>query len=43
MLWFFFGYASFFTLTDDNGWSPERTAGWLQQMAISSLLGEAAR
>ena len=43
MLWFFFGYASFFTLTDDNGWSPERTAGWLQQMAISNLLGEAAR
>ena len=43
MLWFFFGYASFFTLIDDNGWSPERTAGWLQQMAIGSLLGEAAR
>lgn len=30
MLWFFFGYASFFTLTEDNGWSPERAEVWLR-------------
>jgi AcrR family transcriptional regulator len=38
LLWFFFGYASFFTLTEDNGWSPERTEEWLRGAAISSLL-----
>ena len=38
LLWFFFGYASFFTLTEDNGWSPERTEEWLRGVAVSSLL-----
>jgi hypothetical protein len=38
MLWFYFGYASFFTLTDENGWSPERTEEWLRGTAARSLL-----
>lgn len=38
MLWFFFGYASFFTLTEDNGWSPERAEVWLRDTAAHSLL-----
>jgi AcrR family transcriptional regulator len=39
LLWFFFGYASFFTLTDDNGWSAERAECWLRDTAAASLLG----
>jgi hypothetical protein len=38
LLWFFFGYASFFTLTEDNGWSPERSEQWLSDTAAHSLL-----
>jgi AcrR family transcriptional regulator len=38
LLWFFFGYASFFTLTEDNGWSPERSEQWLSELATRSLL-----
>lgn len=38
VLWFYFGYAGFFTLTDDNGWSPERSEGWLREMAGFALL-----
>jgi AcrR family transcriptional regulator len=38
LLWFFFGYASFFTLTEDNGWSPERSEQWLGELATRSLL-----
>jgi hypothetical protein len=38
VLWFFFGYASFFTLTEDNGWSPQRTEAWLRDAAVRSLL-----
>ena len=38
LLWFFFGYGSFFTLTEDNGWSPERAEHWLSDMATYSLL-----
>jgi hypothetical protein len=37
-LWFFFGYASFFTLTEDNGWSPERSEQWLSELATRSLV-----
>jgi hypothetical protein len=38
VLWFFFGYPSFFTLTEDNGWSPQRTEEWLRDAAVRSLL-----
>ena len=38
LLWYYFGYASFFTLTEDNGWSPDRTEEWLRDAAAHSLL-----
>jgi AcrR family transcriptional regulator len=38
LLWFFFGYSGFFTLTEDNGWSPERAEEWLREQATHSLL-----
>ncbi|WP_445159434.1 TetR family transcriptional regulator [Mycobacterium sp. Dal123C01] len=38
LLWFFFGYASFSTLTEDNSWSPERSEQWLSELATRSLL-----
>ena len=38
VLWFYFGYSGFFTLMDDNGWSPERAEKWLREMAAFALL-----
>lgn len=38
LLWFFFGYAGFFALTEDNGWSPRRAEEWLRDTAAFSLL-----
>jgi len=38
VLWFYFGYASYFTLHDDNGWSYERAGQWLAEQACRSLL-----
>jgi AcrR family transcriptional regulator len=38
MLWFYFGYSSFFTLHDDNDWSYERAEHWLVNQAIRDLL-----
>ena len=38
VLWFYFGYAGFFTLMDDNSWSSERAERWLREMAALSLL-----
>jgi hypothetical protein len=38
MLWFFFGYSGFFTLMDDNGWSADRSEGWLREMAATAVL-----
>lgn len=38
VLWFFFGYTGFFTLLDDNGWSPEKAERWLRDTASASLL-----
>jgi AcrR family transcriptional regulator len=38
LLWFFFGYASYFTLHDDNGWSYERAEHWLADQAMAALL-----
>jgi len=40
LLWFYFGYASYFTLVGDNGWSYERAEGWLAEQAVSVLLTE---
>lgn len=38
LLWFYFGYWSYFTLHDDNGWSYERAEHWLAQQAMAALL-----
>ena len=38
LLWFYFGYASYFTLHDDNGWSYERAEHWLADQACRELL-----
>jgi hypothetical protein len=33
LFWFYFGYASHFTLHDDNGWSYEQAKHWLVDQA----------
>ena len=38
LLWFYFGYTSYFTLHDDNGWSYERAEHWLADQACRELL-----
>jgi AcrR family transcriptional regulator len=38
VLWFYFGYSSFFTLHDDNGWTYERAEHWLADQACGELL-----
>jgi AcrR family transcriptional regulator len=38
LLWFYFGYSSYFTLHDDNGWSYEQAEHWLAGQAITALL-----
>ena len=40
MFWFYFGYTSYFTLHDDNGWSYERAAHWLADQACGELLSK---
>ena len=41
LLWFYFGYSSYFTLHDDNGWSYERAERWLADQATAALLSSA--
>lgn len=38
LFWFYFGYTSYFTLHDDNGWSYERAEHWLADQACRELL-----
>jgi AcrR family transcriptional regulator len=38
ILWFYFGYSSYFTCVDENGWSLERTEKWLLDQARAALL-----
>jgi len=38
VLWFYFGYSSYFTLHDDNGWSYQRAERWLAAQARRELL-----
>jgi AcrR family transcriptional regulator len=38
VFWFYFGYASFSTLHDDNGWSYERSERWIWDEARRALL-----
>ena len=43
VLWFYFGYGSYFTLHDENGWSYERAEGWLADQACRELLSGGQR
>jgi len=38
ILWFYFGYSSYFTLTDENGWALAEAETWLLAEASSALL-----
>jgi AcrR family transcriptional regulator len=38
VLWFYFGYSSYFTLTDENGWSLAEAEKWLLAQSSSVLL-----
>jgi hypothetical protein len=38
VLWYYFGYASLFTLVDDNGWTYDRAERWLSRAASDALL-----
>jgi hypothetical protein len=38
-LWFFLGYAGYFTLVDDLGWSYDRAEQWLIRQATAALRG----
>ncbi len=40
LFWFYFGYASYFTLHDDNGWSYEQAEHWLADQACRELLSD---
>jgi AcrR family transcriptional regulator len=40
LLWFYFGYSSYFTLHDDNGWSYQRAEHWLAGQATAALLSQ---
>jgi hypothetical protein len=43
VLWFYFGYSSYFTLLDDNGWSYDRAQRWLAEQARRALLANPRR
>jgi AcrR family transcriptional regulator len=38
VLWFYFGYSSYFTLHEENGWSYDRAEQWLAEQARRDLL-----
>jgi AcrR family transcriptional regulator len=38
VLWFYFGYSSYFTLADENGWTLAKAEQWLLGQARSALL-----
>jgi AcrR family transcriptional regulator len=40
LFWFYFGYTSYFTLHDDNGWSYDRAEHWLADRACRDLLSD---
>ncbi|WP_174188426.1 TetR/AcrR family transcriptional regulator [Nocardia barduliensis] len=37
ILWFYFGYAGYFTLVDDNGWTFDQAERWLADQALTAL------
>jgi hypothetical protein len=38
VLWFYFGYSSYYTLHNEIGWSYDRAQKWLAEGAIKALL-----
>lgn len=38
VLWFYFGYSSYFTLVDDDNWSLTKAESWLFEQACAALL-----
>jgi AcrR family transcriptional regulator len=42
-LWFYFGYSSYFTLTEENHWTLAQAEQWLLGQARSALLRTAGR
>ena len=38
VLWFYFGYDSYFTLHDESGWDYARAERWLVAQATRALL-----
>ena len=38
ILWFYFGYSSYFTLTDENEWTMAKAEQWLLSQACTALL-----
>jgi AcrR family transcriptional regulator len=43
LLWFYFGYSSYLTLTADNGWSYDHAERWLADQATAALLSQPGR
>ncbi|ALG10345.1 TetR/AcrR family transcriptional regulator [Kibdelosporangium phytohabitans] len=39
VLWFYFGYSGYFTLTQDTGWSLQDAQQWLLRQCTNALLG----
>lgn len=39
VLWFYFGYSGYFTLTQDTGWSLPDAQRWLLAQCVTALLG----
>jgi AcrR family transcriptional regulator len=37
VLWFYFGYSGYFTLTDDSGWDLDRAHRWLRDQCARAL------
>jgi hypothetical protein len=37
VLWFYFGYASYFVLVEDNDWSFAEAEAWLREQASRAL------
>jgi hypothetical protein len=42
VLWFYFGYSSYYTLHDENGWTYEHAERWLAEQACRELLTSVA-
>jgi len=43
IIWFYLGYAGFFTLVDDNGWTYQKAEKWLCTAVSQALLKPSQR